>query len=158
MTSWIAILIAAFVLVGCNQGGVLDGMLPHKDPAPVDFATLVRPDSPNTYLIAPAGFGAAKADDAAPVFAIPEAQLKEKFVAMIAREPRIELLSQSADGLQLQYVQRTRMVRFPDIIDVRFLPLEGGRSSLALYSRSVYGRSDLGVNKARAKAWVSATQ
>ena len=33
-----------------------------------------------------------------------------------------------------------------------------GKSTLAVYSRSVYGRSDLGVNRARIMAWVREVQ
>ena len=46
-------------------------------------------------------------------------------------------------------------MRYPDSITVRFLPLEEGRSTLAIYSRSHYGRSDFGVNKERVDGWLA---
>ena len=44
--------------------------------------------------------------------------------------------------------------RFPDLIAVQFMDEKGGTSTLAIYSRSVYGHSDLGVNKARTMGWI----
>jgi uncharacterized protein (DUF1499 family) len=65
------------------------------------------------------------------------------------------LLGESNDGWQFDYVQRTAYWRLPDIITVRFIETEHGRSTLAVYSRSVYGHSDLGANKARIEAWLA---
>ena len=36
------------------------------------------------------------------------------------------------------------------------LPQGAGQSTLALYSRSLVGRSDMGVNKRRLQGWLSA--
>lgn len=155
MGTWIAVAIAAVMLVGCSQGGVFDKMLPHKNPAPVDFRTLTLPESPNKYLIAPAGATTAAADETAPSFAMTAPDLKTKFLGVLAGEPRVEKLWESQDGLKFQFVQRTALMRWPDIIDVQFMPLENGGATLALYSRSVYGYSDMGVNKARATRWVA---
>jgi uncharacterized protein (DUF1499 family) len=156
MGTWIAVAIAAVVLVGCSQGGVLDKMLSHKNPQPVDFLSLTLPDSPNKYLVAPAGATNAKVDEPAPTFAMSERELQAKFVAMLGAEPRIEKLWQSADGLRLQVMQRTPVMRWPDIVDIQFIARDGGGSTLVLYSRSVYGYSDMGVNKARATKWINA--
>ncbi|MDX2142362.1 MAG: DUF1499 domain-containing protein [Rhodospirillaceae bacterium] len=156
MWTWIAVAIVgiAILFVGGTQGGVFDKLLSHKNPTPVDFRALTLPESPNKYLIAPAGTTTAKADETAPSFAMPVADLKIKFLAMVAAQPNVEKLWESPDGLKFQYVQRTPIMRWPDIIDVQLLAQDGG-STLALYSRSVYGYSDMGVNKARVTAWVA---
>jgi uncharacterized protein (DUF1499 family) len=43
---------------------------------------------------------------------------------------------------------------FPDTVVVRFFKRPGGRSTLALYSRSQLGKSDFGVNRARIARWL----
>ena len=45
-------------------------------------------------------------------------------------------------------------MRFPDTVDIAVFPTDGGRATLAIYSRSLIGRHDSGVNTARAKRWL----
>ena len=54
-----------------------------------------------------------------------------------------------------RFVQYTRLMRYPDTIDVEVIPA-GENSTLALYSRSLVGRKDFGVNRARLKRWLAA--
>ena len=54
------------------------------------------------------------------------------------------------------YVQRSAWMRFPDYISVRALPAGDKRATLAVFSRSRYGASDLGVNAKRVSAWLAA--
>jgi uncharacterized protein (DUF1499 family) len=89
-----------------------------------------------------------------PVFEIPVEQLSAGWRRMLAARPRVALLAERADGQQLDYVQRSARFRFPDIITVRFVATAPARSSLAIYSRSIYGRRDFGVNRARVEAWL----
>jgi len=56
------------------------------------------------------------------------------------------------DGLAT-YVVRTRLMGFPDIVSVS-LTAEGAGTQVDLFSRSVYGYSDMGVNTARAQDWM----
>ena len=49
-------------------------------------------------------------------------------------------------------------MEFPDTIQVDFLSLGENRSTLAIYSRSKYGYSDLGTNRARIERWLSRLQ
>lgn len=150
----LAVLAAAVVVLG--QGGVLDRMLPPGAPAPVDFATLTRPGSPNTYLVAPPGATRAAPDEAPPTFDVPAAQLGRRLLDAVAREPRVTQVWTSADRREFQFVQRSALMRWPDVVSVKLIDLDGGRSTLAIYSRSVYGYSDLGVNRARVRRWLAA--
>ena len=47
-------------------------------------------------------------------------------------------------------------MRFPDTVDIKILPVAGNESTLAIYSRSLIGRGDLGVNRARIARWLAA--
>lgn len=123
----------------------------------IDFATLQRPSSPNTCLVAPPGLcGAAEADSAAPKFPYPAAHVRDAFFRMVGRQPRVTHGAKDEAGLQYEVIQRSAFWRFPDSITVRFIPLPEGGSTLAIYSRSLTGYSDFGVNRKRVEAWLAA--
>jgi uncharacterized protein (DUF1499 family) len=86
------------------------------------------------------------------------ATLRERWLAMIARQPRVQQVAVDADQGQYDFIQRSRLLRFPDTITVRFIPRSATQSTLAIYSRSHYGSSDLGVNRRRVTAWLAALQ
>jgi uncharacterized protein (DUF1499 family) len=54
-----------------------------------------------------------------------------------------------------RYIQRSERLGFPDTIVVRFIDRPEGQSTLAIYSRSQFGESDFGVNKARIERWLA---
>jgi uncharacterized protein (DUF1499 family) len=126
---------------------------------PIEFASLERKPSPNQFLIAPDGATPhAKPDAGSPVFAVAPERLRDAFLAVAAEAPRTKLLNQSADGLRLSLVQRSAFLRFPDYIDVSILPADSDGSTIAIYSRSRFGYSDLGVNQRRVEEWMTALQ
>jgi uncharacterized protein (DUF1499 family) len=91
-----------------------------------------------------------------PVHPVPPPALLEAFDRMALAQPATRRLAGSpSDGL-VTYVQRTPIVGYPDYVSVRAVPVECGGSALVLLSRSRFGRSDLGVNEARVKAWLAA--
>lgn len=125
------------------------------DQGPVDFASLGRPGRPNTALIAPEGLVTGrKTDRIAPVFAHKAEVVRTALAGVIARETDVECVHADPDGIQDRYVQRSAAMRFPDTIDVRFIDLGDGRSTIALFSRSQLGYRDFGVNLARLDRWV----
>jgi hypothetical protein len=120
-----------------------------------DFATLKRPRSPNTYLLAPEGLcREAKTDGTAPVYDAPAAKLRSAFLSIIIAEPRVSHTLADEPGLYDDFVVRSAVLGFPDLVSVKFLDVGQGRSTLALYARAVYGRWDLGVNRTRTRAWL----
>lgn len=122
----------------------------------VDFAAITRARSGNDALICPPGLcGATPVDGRSPIFAVPVERLKAAVAAIEAADPDLTVLERQPDGLQERYLARTRVMRFPDTINVRYVALEGGRSTLALYSRSQMGRRDFGVNRARLEEWLA---
>jgi len=152
-----AVLVA--VILGLGQVGLFDAVFRPGPLVTVDFSKLTRPASPNTYLVAPEGFTTAKSDAEAPVLGMSAEKLKANWEAMVARQPDIEKVAESADGLQIDYIQRTKLMRYPDWITVRFIPMPsdpetGDYATLAVYSRSVYGYGDMGANKARITKWL----
>jgi len=110
----------------------------------------------NQFLITPENYCGAKAQMISPTFNLPVEELRQRWMDMIASQPRIET-GKADDGImQYNFTQRTKLLRFPDMITVRFIPLKQHCCTLAVYSRSRYGRRDFGVNKDRICTWLDA--
>jgi uncharacterized protein (DUF1499 family) len=127
------------------------------DLGPVDFATLTRRSSPNDALACPADLCPnAKSDLVPPVFAVPAERLRAIVAEVALAEADAEIVSSGEGDEQDRYVVRTRLMRFPDTVDVRIIRQGEARATLALYSRSQIGYSDLGTNRARIERWLAA--
>jgi uncharacterized protein (DUF1499 family) len=147
----IAIAVAALIW----EGTTLESMLPVGDVPVVDFATVQRGPDPNQYLLCPKGTCTAETDGEAPVFDVPVEKLRVAWDEMLTEQPRLEVLRRDVTNTQIDYVQRTRLLRFPDLVTVRFVPIDDTHSTLAIYSRSVYGKGDMGVNRIRVEEWLA---
>jgi uncharacterized protein (DUF1499 family) len=147
----IAIAIAGLIL----EGGMLERVFAIGDVPVVNFATLQRTPTPNQYLLCPPDLCTTQTNGVAPAFDLPVEQLQAAWEQMIAEQPRVELLRRDIANVQLDYVQRTRLLRFPDLVTVRFIPIDDAHATLAIYSRSIYGKGDLGVNRTRIDDWMS---
>ena len=125
------------------------------DPAEwhVDPETAGRTGNPNDVLIGPAE----AADSPSPAFKAPPRELMAAVDSAMLALPRTERLAGSVDGLSATYVQRTALMAYPDYVSVKVQPAEGG-STLAIWSRSRFGRSDFGVNAARVSALLEALE
>ena len=118
-----------------------------------DFAHLQFAHRENVYLMCPTGVCNQPADAISPVFSLDIDGLRNALLQVLSTEPRLELVNRDEARHRLVFIQRSLLLRFPDIITVELLPLEGGRSTLAILSRSRYGRKDFGVNAERIKRW-----
>jgi uncharacterized protein (DUF1499 family) len=122
--------------------------------APVDFGTLRLPSSPNAALAAPPGMTRERHTEI-PVFGIgPDAAwaLLRKLGDGMAR---VWLVAEWPELRQAQWVARSRLANFPDLINAEVRQLGGG-TGLFLYSRSLTGYSDFGVNGRRIEEWRTA--
>lgn len=160
MTPLKGVLIAAFVLalavvVLIWEGTTLERIFSVGKVPVIDFATLQRADTPNQYLACPNDLCRAYIDDLPPVYSASLADVREAWEAMLKDEPRVKELRRDDTGTQIDYVQRSRLLRFPDLITIRFIALDAKRTTLAIYSRSIYGQGDMGVNKERIRDWIA---
>lgn len=126
----------------------IDAAAEHVDPLVV-----VRSTNPNNVLLGPAGTNGADRE-AAVWMATPE-ELMAAFDAAAMAAERTERVAGSVDDLHATYVQRSALLAYPDFVSVKALPAGDG-ATLAIYSRSRFGRSDLGVNEKRVSAWLDA--
>ncbi len=152
----LGIIVAAIIgtfLIGWERAMAM--IMPSPAPEDIDFATLRPADSPNRYLVCPEDYCAVPPDRISPTFDIPVATLRERWQQVLQRQPRITQARADETDLQHDYIQRSRFFRFPDSVTIRFIPLPGNHSTLAVYSRSHYGRDDFGVNRDRVETWLS---
>jgi hypothetical protein len=120
----------------------------------INFATLRRSESGTDYLVCPRERCAAVADEEGPRYGVPAAALYVAAREVLGRQPRTTVVREEAEALRLVLVQRSRVCRFPDTVTVQVFALADGGSTLAIYSRSNYGRADLGVNRRRVRRWL----
>ena len=149
----VGIAIAATALIW--EGTTLESILAVGEVPVVDFATVQRGPDPNQYLLCPKGTCTAQTDGEAPVFDVPVEQLQVAWDEMLAEQPRLQVLRRDVTNVQFDYVQRSRLLRFPDLVTVRFVPIDDTHSTLAIFSRSVYGKGDMGVNRMRVEEWLA---
>lgn len=128
-------------------------------PAPpvMDVAQIVRPSSPNTALAAPSGFSPAP-DIVTPPYKVPAERLFALVQDVAAGQPRTYQAALYPEQLQVHYVARSAAFNFPDLIMAQVRQDGAEQSELIVYSRSVYGESDLGVNRKRVQTWLAALQ
>ena len=123
-------------------------------PRPLEFASLVPPRSPNTCLAAPEGHPGPKQFLAPILPASPEVAF-ETLLRLAGGFPRTWRLASWPERRQAQWVERSALANFPDIITAECVPAPGG-STLFLYSRSLIGYSDFGANAKRVSEWLTA--
>ncbi|MFL5287996.1 MAG: DUF1499 domain-containing protein [Rhodopila sp.] len=145
--------LVSFLLPACGFPGA------HGLPTPplMDFAHIERPASPNTALAAPAGFSPTP-DIVTPAYPVPADALFNVVQAVASEQPRTFQASEYEAQLQAHFVVRSAVFNFPDLVAVQVQSEAPDRSDLVIWSRSVYGRSDLGVNQKRVQVWLDALQ
>lgn len=129
------------------------GGLPPAEP--LDFAALVLPRRPNACLGAPAGFP--QAHLVTPALPADADTAWEALRTLGDRFPRTTKLGEWPEQRQAQWVVRSALLNFPDIVVGEITGGPAG-SGVFLFSRSLFGYSDFGVNRRRVAAWVAALE
>ena len=127
-------------------------------PGPLDFAALPAPPSPNWWLALPpgeSGPGRRWENHALPAASPEAAWAALRRVA--AACPRCHLLAEWPERRQAQWVVRSALMNFPDIVTAEVAEHDGG-AAIRLHSRSLLGWSDFGVNRRRVQAWIAALE
>jgi uncharacterized protein (DUF1499 family) len=139
------------LLPACGAEGA--GGLP--TPSLMDMMRIERPTTPNTFLAGPTDMNP-RPDAAIAPFTVPAAELFAKARALFDDLARTYVAAEFPAQRQVHYVVRSKLMNYPDLVTVQVNDAEAGRSTLAIWSRSVYGRSDFGVNRQRTEAWIAA--
>mmetsp|Transcript_8601 Transcript_8601/g.18364 ORF Transcript_8601/g.18364 Transcript_8601/m.18364 type:complete len:255 (+) Transcript_8601:44-808(+) len=94
----------------------------------------------------------------ASVYNVSKYDLKQAFFKAIrSSSPRTVLAFRDPDSMTYGLVQRSLLMQFPDLITVQFVDGEEGAdtSSIAIFSSSIFGAGDLGVNAKRVDSWLA---
>jgi uncharacterized protein (DUF1499 family) len=126
------------------------------DIGPVDWTTLTRRPSRNDALACSADrCPNAKADWTAKTYAMAPGELLARLGKLVLAEAHVRAMPNEPGRPHLaRFIQYTPLMRFPDTVDIEAFPAADGGSTLAIYSRSLLGRSDFGVNHARVERWL----
>lgn len=124
-------------------------------PAPGNISEIRRPASPNTCLAGPAGFTPTP-DLQTRRFDVAPERLLAIMRDILSMQPRTDALAVDPGRLRADYVVRSRVFGFPDVVLVQVLPVNAGQSELVLYSYSLKGHYDFGVNRNRITALLTA--
>jgi uncharacterized protein (DUF1499 family) len=122
---------------------------------PLDFARFRKINRPNQCLALPAGFQSVqKPDIISGVFTAHANDVQDCWLEILRSAPRVSNIRQ-ADG-QIEAMQRTALIGFPDWITAQAVDLGDGKASICVFSRSKYGMRDFGVNHNRVSQWLAA--
>ena len=146
------ILIAGFALLRDPLWRAIGGA---PDQGPINFQELSPPEKPNSALACRPNYcGTREADIPSPVYDLSPKRLAQIFTERMDERPRVERVDDQTDPLYARYIVRTKWMRFPDTVNIRFLATADGKATLAIFSSSLLGHSDLGKNESRLRNWL----
>ena len=138
--------LAALMLIGALGALVYVRAAPSGEEWHVDPEADGR-SGPGRWLVAAGG------DAAALRLPVPPADALAAFDAVARSQGADRLVWRPEEG-RATYVDRSRMLGFPDYVSVKAAP-EGEGARLSAYSRLRFGRDDFGVNRARLEDWTA---
>ena len=119
---------------------------------PVDFRALRGTRRRNQFAALPRAFESAAVPHLdSPEVPVSAARLRDAFLEALEGEPRLTRVRASEQPLQVEFVQRSRVLRLPDVVTVGFERLDEHCSAVAIWSRARYGAYDFGVNHRRVR-------
>merc|ERR1719231_1615754 len=160
LLTWFTLALAPIYGVGLGPFGSM-----------TDFNTLTnRPagELANEYILTPRGYSPnLRVNHESQFYDINYIDLEKALTKVIERQPRMTYITKDLDTGRKEYVQRTPIFRFPDVLTFKTIPVDKNfdlcqpeksdkcskapLSTIALHSYSIYGGSDLGVNRKRVK-------
>lgn len=117
----------------------------------VDPSEAIRTGKPNDFLLAEGG------DQPPVVLGADVASVALALESVVLAEPSTFVLAGAASEGFVTYIQRSKLMGFPDMISVTLRAQEGG-TVVRMYARARDGHSDLGVNAARVTRWIAALE
>jgi uncharacterized protein (DUF1499 family) len=126
------------------------------DLGPIAFGRLVRRWMPNDALACPPGECGSAAVDVRPSSYPSTANELRRRVRRFFLEQGASLVGSDDTAQHDRFVVRTKLMRFPDTVDVEIFAIDAEHATLAVYSRSQLGYYDFGTNLRRVRALLEA--
>jgi uncharacterized protein (DUF1499 family) len=159
MKALIAILLIAvsalfIALIFFNpQGKIWFALLGKPQFSDLDFATMQRLSAPRDGLMCPEGLCKAKADVIAPSFNMPAVTLQKELIAFLNEQPRLKIVHVDERQQFIHVLIFSRWLNYPDLVSIKAIPITADDSTLAIYSRAMFGYYDFNVNRQRLEEW-----
>jgi uncharacterized protein (DUF1499 family) len=156
----LTLLLVTAAVLAAGQLHLLDtayeGLFGSPDLGAVAFGRLMRRGTPNDALACPPGeCGSANVDLRPPSYPMTADELRRR-VRRYFQAQGATLVGTDDGALHDRYVARTKLMRFPDTVDVEIMPLDAEHATLAVYSRSQLGFWDFGTNLRRIRSLLEA--
>ena len=158
-----AIILVGIAVFAIDRDGFWQRLAGSPDLGSADFASLATPGSPNQAYASPEGFSPGRPPDIATAqYALPAGELRSRMIEAIAALAAASGWHEHAgrvdgddDPARLRYVVHTPLMRYPDTVEIVFIPLGSDRSTVAMLSRSKLGQGDMGTNRRRVEQWLA---
>jgi uncharacterized protein (DUF1499 family) len=132
-----------------------DGIAGLPAPPLMDMTRIERPATPNTFLAGP-GDMTPRPDEIVEPLRIASDKLYDRARGVFSVQPRTYVAAEYPERHQIHYVVRSKLMNYPDLVTVQVDDAGAERSTVVIWSRSVYGHRDFGVNRKRTEAWLTA--
>lgn len=154
--SIIVLLVGGFFILSDSPSRWFDETFGGGQIPEIDFETLVLPVRSDEYLICPQDLCLdTDPDEFSPEFDIPPEKLRAILLEYADLQVNVRRLRLDLAKQQYDFADQSPTMRFPDIITVRIIDLGAGRSTIAIYSRSVSSFAKKGSNAKRARRWLT---
>ncbi len=121
----------------------------HSDPL------TTRPTgNPNSYRVAPEAQTSYPIGAPAMLYDVSALELAQVFDDFALEQPNTMRIAGLPKTLMITYVQTSKLLKMPDYITVKFIPVSETKTTLAIYSRARFGYGDMGVNRRRVEKWL----
>lgn len=131
------------MLQGCSQ------------PPTANLQNITLPKFPNYYLICPQNYCNVTPNEVSSTYPISADDLFNAWNFMMTQQRYVTVLDSVPSRGQYDYITKDFILDFPDEVTVQFIALTDSTSTLAVYSRSMYGFYDFGLNKKRLHTWLN---
>jgi len=152
------VIVAGAVLIVAGDSLPLGKIFGTKELEEVNFETLVVSENSGHYLICPDDICRATTPNETPkIYPLTINNLRDRLFRFIDNNPNIDLRSMDLSNAQFEFTENTTKSPFPDVITVRFFRVDDKKSTLAIYSNSIY-HNDATINRDRVKRWLRALE
>ena len=116
----------------------------------VNFETIAIEPGGDHFLACPVDYcQMANPDQVSLVYPITVNALRNRLLDYIDSQLRVDIKTMDIPNLQFDFLAYQGTNPFPDVVTIQLYDLGGNRSSIAVYSRTLKGESDVGANRAR---------